>query len=565
MRHLGRPRPRLYSGGSRIVCSTRMHREHLKTMSWLAALTLGALLLRTRDLAHRPFMDESQAVATTLALRVGLVEAPPSTNWPPLIYRVVSGGIGAQQAIGDLPDDALLMSRFRERWNLPGGSALRVPLRLPFALLGALLVPAAWLVGRGLGGARAAWWAGLLTAVAPLAVRTSRFIGTDPLSALFTTLAVGFALGAGLTEGPRGRRWRLAAALCAGAAVGAKYVGGLAILAPVAAAVAALGWRTAMRREALLLAVALVAGVLLAAPELVLDPGRWLGWLGTHAAAMGWQWFGFEDAPPAIVQHVGWSLRRGLGTAGWAVGLAGAVWLVRTDRRDAVVFLVFPVAYLLLFAGNAIQYGRYMLPLVPLLAAAAGVVIGRIGSRAGALALGGLCVACAAMPALDLVRVHGRLDTRDQALTWLGENAPAGSNLVTMFPAAMPGYDFLPWTAYPSLADGPWKLAGLAHHNDMDPDGDGVGEFLPPDPAVANGEWDFYVWVEWVDGVMQEVGEERFRPHRAFLDALDEPVVVFATGAERRLGLPAVEWETTGVAGYGARLAGPEIRIYRRR
>ncbi len=271
-------------------------------------------------------------------------------------------------------------------------------------------------ISAGLGGVAAAWWLGrrsygtpaalvgaLAVAVATTHVAFSRMAVTDVLLTTLLTCALSLAVS-GRVE------W---AGLLVGLAASAKYPG---VLGLVAVVVAGWGqWRRLLAAAALAL-VAFAATspfVLLHAHDAWADVAR-----VQRLARTGW--LGFEDdpiAPLAFLERAWTAVGPLLGVA--AVGIVVA--LRRRTRADAVL-LAFLAAYGAWLCGLGAHFGRYVLPLVP--------VLGVLAARARPLAP--LALVSLAVPLVWSVhdaRVLTRTDTRVPATAWVEAELPAGATI----------------------------------------------------------------------------------------------------------------------------------------
>lgn len=316
--------------------------------------------------------------------------------------------------------------------------------RLWMAVLGSLTVVVAWRLGArfGHGGDRPGLWAGVLLAVLPLHTATSRYIKEDAPLALMTALAVLAAVAFQQVPSRRRLAWL---GLAVGAAISTKYTG-LLLLLPVAGVVLAQAWRararvTTLAADVLLVGSAVAAGFFLVSPMFLAHPERLLEGIrhqGEYSASG-------HDGILISPWSEWWTyyIRTGLipGMT-WPVVVAAAVGLVLLWRRQAgwIVLLTAATIYGTLeysVAKPAPFSARYLLPMVPLLAVAAGVALGAVEAAlrrraSGAVALV-CCVAVFVAPPLVmswLVADEARHDTRTAAGRWMDEHIPAGARIV---------------------------------------------------------------------------------------------------------------------------------------
>ena len=196
-------------------------------------------------------------------------------------------------------------------------------------------------------------------------------------------------------------------------------------------------------------AAAALAVFVLATPSLLVFPAQALGgergiFFGVRQYGAG-GWIGVQPHSNALFYG-----RLAVGELGWPAALAGLLGLLALRRRQAVRLawlLPFPGAYLLLVSAMNMVVRRNLLPVVPALAAVAGVGLaaawfrlggrlrgrlpdalrGHRGWRAVALALVVLVLLPPASRSLAASVAMARPSTREQARDWLLRHAPPGA------------------------------------------------------------------------------------------------------------------------------------------
>jgi 4-amino-4-deoxy-L-arabinose transferase-like glycosyltransferase len=301
------------------------------------------------------------------------------------------------------------------------------------AFLAILGVVATGWVGRRLLGAREGMVAAAVLAFAFLPVAYSRIAVTD----VGTFLPVAVAVYGAVRVYEEGRlRWYLVTGAATGLAIGFKYTAGLVLL-PLLLAAGLRAWRDPRRwrdradlRYALGGLGAMVAAVFVTNPYVFFRPVTAAYQLKQQAEAAG----GIEKLGQE--QQGGYSyylesLTWGLGWAACFAALAGAVILVRRDRLRAALLLLFPIALFIYMGAQTRYFGRWLLPMYPVLALLCGVAVARLADLArGRRALAG-AIAAAALAVL-LVQpvasswrtseVLGKEDTRQSAREFLEAN-----------------------------------------------------------------------------------------------------------------------------------------------
>lgn len=305
----------------------------------------------------------------------------------------------------------------------------------------ALGVAAVWLLhlaGARLFDRRIGLLAAALGAVAFLPVFYGHFALNDvPALAPVTLALVATALVL------RGAGWRAAAlgGVAVGLAAGTKYTAGIALLPLLTALLVA---RPQGARTAGLLAVALgaaLAGFLIANPYALLDLDAFRDGIALQRDYTGEG----ELAKLGLTQDNGivyylWTVTWGVGWIPAFAALGGAVLLLVRDRRLALVLLPAPLLFLLFMGTQERYFGRWLLPVLPIvmvLAASFGAEIARaVARRAPGLALPAAALVAVALlwqglaSSLHVDRVLAREDTRGELRAWMLANLPPGTRVV---------------------------------------------------------------------------------------------------------------------------------------
>jgi len=310
--------------------------------------------------------------------------------------------------------------------------------RVASALLGAASVWLTYLAGARLFGRWAGLLAGGVLAVAFMPV----FYAHQALNDAPTLAPVALCLLGCALVLQRGRPADYAlAGFAAGLAAGFKYNAGAIALALAGAALVRFldGERARAVRGLALGAAAAVAGFLLCDPYALLD-------FATLREALQFL-VDYNAREPTIGEpgrsgwaYYAWTLTWSLGWVPLALALGGAALLARRDRRAFAVLVPVAVLFFLYMGSQGRFFGRYMLPVFPvlcLLAGAGGVALARaIAARRPRLAVpAAAAVAVLALAPGLVASVHSdlvlsRKDTRTQAREWMLANVPAGTRIV---------------------------------------------------------------------------------------------------------------------------------------
>ncbi len=388
-------------------------RHRLRPPGLGTALVLAALLLRLWGTGHGlPIAynsdEDSHFVPGAVALfghgwNPHYFANPPGLTYAlHVLYAVVFGG--------------------GERFARDPG-AYFLAARILVAVIGAAGVALLARAGRLLFDRATGLLAGLVLAVGFLPVFYSH-LGLNDVPAMSAVCLALLATARVLRRG-----WALDYAL-AGAAVGlaaaTKYTAGLALL-PLVFATLASPHRSG-RRLLGGLGAALLA-FLLVNPYALLDLSEFRAGLSGQAGLSGVRKLGRSE---------GSALPFYLGAAGWGMGVipalaavAGAVLLAIRDRVRALMLL----SPLLLFAVTvgleARFFGRYLLPVVPVLALLAAHAARALARRGVPLLLLGVLLAGQGLvQSVRLDRILSRPDARNEARAWLRAHVPLGSRVV---------------------------------------------------------------------------------------------------------------------------------------
>ncbi|HEY3759014.1 MAG TPA: glycosyltransferase family 39 protein [Solirubrobacteraceae bacterium] len=289
--------------------------------------------------------------------------------------------------------------------------------RAAAAILGTLAVWLLYLAGARLFDRGVALLAAALEAVAFLPVFYAHLALNDvPTLAPLTLSLLGTA---GVLRSGR-RRWYLLAGVGLGLGCATKYTAGIVLLPLLAAAAAR--YLDEPRRGArvlvglLLTGVAALAAFLLANPYAILDFHNFKEGIA-HQSAVSAEAEGKLGAPheSGIVYYL-WSFTWGLGWVPALAALGGALTVWWRERRLGWVLVPAPLLYLFFMGGQGRYFGRWLLPIFPI-----------------------VCL-LAALFALQLARFAARLLTRVLAgarRTRRGARRPAPAGSETAPPARM--------------------------------------------------------------------------------------------------------------------------------
>jgi hypothetical protein len=321
--------------------------------------------------------------------------------------------------------------------------------RVAAALLGTLAVWLLYSAGARLFDRGVALLAAALEAVAFLPVFYAHLALNDvPTLAPLTLSLLGTA---GVLRRGRTRDYLLAG-VGLGLGCATKYTAGIALLPLLAAA--AVQYIDAPRTARRVLVGLVLAGIAALACFLIANPYSVLDFHAfeqgiAHQSSLSGESQGKLGAPreSGIVYYL-WSLTWGLGWVPSLAALGGALMIWRHERKLGWVLVPAPLIYLVFMGSEGRYFGRWLLPIFPLLcllAAFFALTLARAGAQwltvrrprrapNPALALG-LLAALALCGQGLLYSIHSgivlsRADTRNLARSWMVAHVPAGAKVV---------------------------------------------------------------------------------------------------------------------------------------
>ncbi|MFN8594399.1 MAG: DUF2298 domain-containing protein [Thermomicrobiales bacterium] len=374
-------------------------------------------------------------------------------------------------------------------WNAPERAYLLG--RTLSALLSALtIVPVAWL-GRAAGGARVGIAAALFAALAPMSIQLAHFFTTDSWLAFFVALCLVACVRAARSGSIR--HFLLAGVLVglAMATKGSVFTLGapvaVAILSDSARRLGNGGWKDAIKCAFVRAAIATLGALLAFAffePYALMRPDVYLKSLKTQADIAS----GTFDVPFSRV-YVGTTpllyqleqlLRWGYGPAAGVLAILGVVSLVMLAWRyrtpAATIMVSWLATYGLVLALSEVKFLRYLEPLAPVFAVAAGLGLAQVNRLAGTMqwrhlrraAIPVMLLICALWTAAYLA-IFAHEHPRLAASRWIYANVAPASSLTAEY-----WDDALPRGIGSAFAPGMFGYANVM----MDPYRD-----LPPDEA----------------------------------------------------------------------------------
>jgi hypothetical protein len=374
--------------------------------------------------------DEFHSLRGALALACGDVN-PHFFNYGSLYLYLVgfaslffAGGPGALITVERLP--ALL-----QQWTLIGREVTLIA-----ALLTVLTV---YFLAREIAGHRQGLIAAGLCAIFPIHVLHSHYATVDVTQALFTTLAVFFAVRA--YRAPSRRNYILAG-LAVGLAASAKYSGAVAIAAPLTAFLLTLPRDSKDRLSTVYLLWLLVTA---AGAFAITSPYTFLDWQHAQKDILyEIQHMRVGEGPALAADPNGYwfhLVNLAITTTGGAILAVFGAWAFLRDDRyrgPALIIIIFAIIWLVMIGQSGVRYMRYEIPLVPLvavLAAAAPLLLWRTLPEIKLIGVLALMVVfgASAYHSYLLDRELIRPDSRDHMLWLISEYVPMHETVATIW------------------------------------------------------------------------------------------------------------------------------------
>ncbi len=319
-------------------------------------------------------------------------------------------------------------------------TAVFVLARVVAAVLGTVSVWLLYLAGARMFGRSVALLAAAIFGLAFLPVFYSHLAVNDvPTLAPVTLSLYGIA---GVLRAGRMRDY-LIAGVGVGLASATKYTGGITLLPLVVAFISDCAGTSAPAAAKRLAAglLAALATFLIANPYAALDwNGFWYGITQQASLAAGSEPFKLGTSSGGGITYYLWTFTWGLGWVPAIAALAGAGILIARRRAAMALLLVpAPIAFILFMGLQQRFFGRWLLPIYPIVAllAAYGAVelVRFLGPRFLPLPLAGVLVAIALLAQSISAAVHDDLvlshpDTRSITRAWMVGHIPAGSKVV---------------------------------------------------------------------------------------------------------------------------------------
>jgi Dolichyl-phosphate-mannose-protein mannosyltransferase len=396
--------------------------------AWLAAILLLGSGLRLYGLGHSlPFVynpDEANIMARALSVARGL--DPEYYLYPSFFFYLLFGVMGVLFVVGRLVGRYESLAAFQARFfQDPTDFYLAGRITsVVFAL--ATLVLLERLASKHFG-KTAGRAAALFAAVAYFHVRDSHYLKHDVPAGFLVVLAL-WSIDRAMD------RKTTASIVAAGATMGVSFATHyyMIFLAPafVLCHLAHRGWRDLSR-------IALAGGVsaatfFLLSPFVILRFGTALEHMRANrqvvvdrSLSQGATLF------PSLGSYLSFLLEQGFGYLLCGLTVLGLVLLIRRGSRELVLWVSFPL-FFFAFITYTFFAGRYLNPILPSLAAMAGLAVAAVETRFGTRVAGVVTVAAILQPLyldFQVDRLFGRPDTRTLARAYLLDHVDSGTTM----------------------------------------------------------------------------------------------------------------------------------------
>jgi hypothetical protein len=314
--------------------------------------------------------------------------------------------------------------------------------RLTAAFFSTVAVGLLYLAGARLFGRAAGLLAAATLAVSFLAVFYSHLALNDVVT--LAPVALSLWGTAGVVRRGRGIDYVIAG-VGLGLACATKYTGGIVLLPLLAAGIIRIAQDRGARRRAFGLlalagALALLAS-LAATPYSLLSFSEFRDGLSHQSDASNATGGKLGLTQTSGIVYYLWSATWGLGWVPAIAALVGVGLLALAEPRLLWVLVPAPLLYLLFMGAQARFFGRWLLPIFPILCLLAGYAVARLAELASRGRLRRLAPALYALGAVVLLgqglvmslhsgQVLARADTRNLTRDWLVKNVPAGTRIV---------------------------------------------------------------------------------------------------------------------------------------
>lgn len=405
----------------------------------VAAVGAAAFILRVIGLqyglpeVYNP--DEVAIMARALGFARGSLN-PQNFLYPTFYFYVLFGWVGMYLALLLIARRVDSLGELQQLY-FTDPTGIYTAGRLLGAVTGTATVLLVYRLTVRLADPRAAWAAMIFLAVAPVAVIDSHYVKHDVPATL--AVVVAYLAMVGVWPAPRPGGPALRDVVLAGAASGMAfsthyYCVFLAL--PLAWVVFQSGrphgWAYVARRTA---AAGMASAVVFFAlsPFLLVEPmTAWRDITANREIVMDRAVAAGAFAPALRYLQMLWSDAMGIPVV--AVSLVGVVWMAVASPARAVLLLSFAVPFFL-FISNTYPSSRYLNPLLPLLAVAAGWALSAAAQRlkAPAWMFWAAVAVCALPPAITSVKAglfFRQADTRTLALAFVEREIPSGTRIL---------------------------------------------------------------------------------------------------------------------------------------
>lgn len=373
--------------------------------------------------------DESALVRRTVGFGTGDLN-PHSFHWPAFHLYTLFGLYGVLFMAGRAAG-VFHSAEHYARLYFTDPTLFYLSGRLLSVLLGTATVYLTYRAGRLLGNARAGLWGALCLALTYYHVRDSHLATLDVPATFWVAVSFVLAVRIFCTPAPRLRDYLLAGS-AAGLATASKYNAAVVFLAVLAAH--ALREVRPPVRNLTAAAAAAACAFLVTNPFVILDWPTFLRDFSFQRHHIAQGQYGLALVPAALfylqkmmVINV-WNSRLFFIDPMIILFLGGVGSLVLSRRRrEAALVLIVPLTYLLYIGGWGMAATRYLDPVFPMVALAAGMLLARAPRPLVAAGIIMLGVSLRTVVASDYVL--SQTDTRTEAKEWIEKNVPANMKI----------------------------------------------------------------------------------------------------------------------------------------
>ncbi|HET7378354.1 MAG TPA: glycosyltransferase family 39 protein, partial [Anaerolineae bacterium] len=437
--------------------------HELTVMSWtrsklfipisLTLITLGALTIRLAGvnfgLPQAYHVDEHFYYPAAWSMGQGQLDLPNQSHGPSLYLFTLLIGQWIIKAISFPQLSPVDFGRLIDTNPWP----FLISARAVSVLAGALTIPCVFWLGRRYRDQRIGLAAAALMAILFFYVRDSHFGVPDSFMTLFVAAAAWLALRSYQTQA---RRDFILAGLMAGIATAAKYTSAFIFIPVILAAFHALPNTSRSLRSILLASGGFFLGFIIGYPNIVINLPAFIKdisflWVRVGSGYEGWSIMP-DNSPLYYLNTLMW----GIGLPMLILSAIGIGVAIASRKMSEWIIIAFPIIYIVALSLSRGHFGRYLLPILPMLCVFTADIClrslpnlwaritrqvtahpGHLAGLIGSFIFAGVFIPNLAQ-SIRLDWILSQADTRTLAKDWIEVNIPAGTRIAVEWPFHTP-------------------------------------------------------------------------------------------------------------------------------